>query len=118
MNILAISDFDPTSVGKDQDWLYDSYDISVISSTVPQSCQALLTNNKDNFKPFNPDINTSTQSMQIIANLPDMKEGEFDHEYMAQHIEQLQMDPTLCSKCSPAIKYFCSPEPVVQELYK
>ena len=56
--------------------------------------------------------------MQIIANLPKMKEGEFDHEYMAQHIEQLQMDPTLCSKCSPATKYFCSPEPVVQELYK
>ncbi len=28
------------------------------------------------------------------------------------------MDPTLCSKCSPATKYFCSPEPVVQELYK
>ena len=47
-----------------------------------------------------------------------MREGEFDHEYMAQHIEQLQMDPTLCSNCSPAIKYFCSPEPVVQELYK
>ena len=56
--------------------------------------------------------------MSIIANLPDMKEGEFDHEYMAQHMEQLQMDPTLCSKCSPATKYFCSPEPVVQELYK
>ena len=28
------------------------------------------------------------------------------------------MDPTLCSKCSPATKYFCSPEPAVQELYK
>ena len=56
--------------------------------------------------------------MQIIANLPSMKEGEFDHKYMANHIEQLQMDPTLCSKCSPATKYFCSPEPVVQELYK
>lgn len=40
------------------------------------------------------------------------------HQYIAQHLEQLQMDPTLCSKCSPATKYFCSPEPVVQELYK
>ena len=28
------------------------------------------------------------------------------------------MDPTLCSNCSPATKYFCSPEPVVQELFK
>ena len=55
--------------------------------------------------------------MKITANLPDMKEGEFDHEYMAQHIENLQMDPTLCSNCSPAIKYFCAPEPVVQELF-
>ena len=76
------------------------------------------TDQEGEFEPFDPDLNTSTQPMQIIANLPNMKEGEFDHEYMAQHIEQLQMDPTLCSKCSPAIKYFCSPEPVVQELYK
>ena len=56
--------------------------------------------------------------MQIIQNLPKMKECEFDHQYIAQHLEQLQIDPTLCSKCSPATKYFCSPEPVVQELYK
>ena len=85
-------------------------------SAVPQSCQ---TPNPDpDFQPFNPDLSASTQPMPIIANLPMMKDGEFDHEYMANHIEQLQMDPTLCSNCSPATKYFCSPEPVVQELYK
>ena len=56
--------------------------------------------------------------MSIIQNLPNAKECEFDHQYITQHLEQLQIDPTLCSKCSPATKYFCSPEPVVQELYK
>ena len=56
--------------------------------------------------------------MQIISNLPQMKECEFDHQYIAQHLEQLQMDPTLCSKCSSATKYFCSPELVVQDLYQ
>ena len=56
--------------------------------------------------------------MQVISNLPQMKDCEFDHDYINQHIEQLQMDPTLCSKCCPVTKYFCSPEPVVQDLYK
>ena len=90
-------------------------------SAVPQSCRTTFPEKKTfdtDFQPFNPDLNASTQPMQIIANLPVMRDGEFDHEYMANHIEQLQMDPTLCSNCSPATKYFCSPEPVVQELYK
>ena len=56
--------------------------------------------------------------MQIISNLPKLKDCEFDHQYMNQHIEQLQTDPTLCSKCCPVTKYFCNPEPVVQELYQ
>ena len=33
-------------------------------------------------------------------------------------LNNYKMDPTLYSNCSPAIKYFCSPEPVVQEPYK
>ena len=74
MSILAISDFDPTSVVKDQDWLYGSYDISAISSTVPQSCWTpspsiprttteISTNQKEEFEPWDPDLNTSTQPM-------------------------------------------------------
>ena len=72
----------------------------------------------ESFEPFLPNIESTTPSMHVISNLPQIKEYEFDHQYITQHLEQLQMDPTLCSKCSPATKYFCSPEPVVQELYK
>ena len=74
-------------------------------------------NLQDNFEPFSPELE-STQPMKVISNLPQLKDCEFDHQYINQHIEQLQMDPTLCSKCCPVTKYFCSPEPVVQELYK
>ena len=73
-------------------------------------------NQEEEFKPFDPDLDASTQPMQIIANLPNMKEGEFNHEYMAQHSEQLQMDLTLCLKCSPATKYFCSPRTLQEKL--
>ena len=69
------------------------------------------------FQPFSPDLG-STKPMAIISNLPQMKDCEFDHLYINQDIEQLQMDPTLCSKCCPVTKHFCSPEPVVQELYQ
>ena len=53
-----------------------------------------------------------------MINLPNPKDCELDHQYIAQHLTQPQMDPTLCSKCSPITKYFCSPEPVAQELNK
>ena len=72
---------------------------------------------QDSFEPFSLEIG-STPPMQVISNLPQMKDCEFDHHYINQHIEQLQMDPTLCSNCCPVTKYFCSPEPVVQDLYQ
>ena len=91
----------------------------------PRPCHTLLNssqvNNKDqpeSFEPFTLKLDPATKPMQIISNLHQMKECELDHEYISQHLEQLQMDPTLCLKCSSATKYFCSPEPVVQELYK
>ena len=37
---------------------------------------------------------------------------------VTQNMEQLQVNPALCSKCLPATKSFCSPEPVVPEPYK
>ena len=56
--------------------------------------------------------------MQVISNLPQSKDCEFDHNYILHHLQQLEIDPTLCSKCSVATKYFASPEPFVQDLYK
>ena len=73
--------------------------------------------NQDNsdLLPFDPDYQ-STEAQQIISNLSELKDCEFDHNYILHHLEQLEIDPTLCSKCSTATKYFASPEPFVQDL--
>merc|ERR1712101_48328 len=88
------------------------------SDFTPHSTQHGAGEQDLSFEPFSPQEAASTKPMDIIHNLPNPNECEFDHQYIAQHLTQLQMDPTLCSKCSPATKYFCSPEPVIQELYK
>ena len=54
----------------------------------------------------------------VLSNLPQLKDCEFDHNYILHHLEQLEIDPTLCLKGSTASKYFASPEPFVQDLYK
>ena len=69
------------------------------------------------FKPFTPDYK-SVEEQQVISNLPQIKDCEFDHAYILHHLEQLEIDPSLCSKCSVANKYFASPEPFVQDLYR
>merc|ERR1712089_72690 len=108
--------------------LYDGVNVTIANTSFSQECKTNEvtsdsshhdTSKKDkNFEPFSPELANSTRPMNIIHDLPNAKECEFDHQYIAQHLKQLQMDPTLCSRCSPATKYFCSPEPVVQELYK
>ena len=62
--------------------------------------------------PFDPHYHNA-EAQQIISNLPQLKDCEFDHNYILHHLEQLEIDPTLCSKCSTATKYFASPEPFV-----
>ena len=76
-------------------------------------------NHQDNsdLLPFDPDFHNA-EAQQIISNLPQLKDCEFDHNYILHHLEQLEIDPTLCSKCSTATKYFASPEPFVQDLYR
>ena len=69
------------------------------------------------FLPFNPDFQAA-DPQPIISNLPQLKDSEFDHNYILHHLEQLEIDPPMCSKCSIANKYFTSPEPFVQDLYK
>ena len=70
-----------------------------------------------NFQPFAPDYKSSN-TMQVISNLQNAKDCEFDHAYILNHLEQLEIDPTLYSKFSVASKYFKSLEPFAQELYK
>ncbi len=66
---------------------------------------------------FDPDIQDA-EAQQLISNLPQLKDCEFYYNYILHHLEQLEIDPTLCSKCSTASKYFASPEPFVQDLYR
>ena len=128
MQNLAIPDVEPVNSDMDTEWLYDGINVTIASTTSSQECKQynFSPNNSQHdartqdqaFEPFSPELAESARPMNIIQNLPNAKECEFDHQYITKHLEQLQIDPTLCSKCSPATKYFCSPEPVVQELYK
>ena len=74
--------------------------------------------NQDNtdLQPFDPDYQEAAPQ-KLIANLPKLNECEFDHNYILHHLEQLEIDPKLCSQYSTANKYFASPEPFVQDLY-
>ena len=74
-------------------------------------------NSYSDFDPFITDYK-SVDAQQAISNLPQIKDCEFDHAYILHHLEQLEIDPTLCSKCSAANKYLASLEPFVQDLYK
>ena len=124
MQNLAIPDAAPIDSDADAQWLYDGINVTILSTTSSPECTQ---NNRspDNsqqgsqkhdkaFEPISPRLAEPAKPMNIIQNLPNIKECEFDHQYITQHLEQLQINPTLCSKCSPATKYFCSPEPVVQ----
>ena len=71
--------------------------------------------NNSDLLPFDPDYQNA-EPQQIMSNLPQLKDCEFDHNYILHHLEQLEIDPTLCSKCSTATKYFASPELFVQDL--
>ncbi len=70
------------------------------------------------FETLSPQEAASTRPMGITHNLPTPKYCKSNHQHIAQHLTQLKMDPTLCSKGSPTTKYFSSPEPAAQELCK
>ena len=122
MGSINLDDVDQIETNPSQDWL-----------GVKQQAQSCITKfsmdsdqpNEQNHEtqgnsdllPFDPDYQ-DTEAQQIISNLPDLNNCEFDHNYILHHLEQLEIDPTLCSKCSTATKYFASPEPFVQDLYK
>ena len=74
-------------------------------------------NHFSDFKPFVPNYQ-SINFMPVNSSLHQVRDCEFDHTYILSHLEQLEIDPTLCSKCSIASKYFASPELFVQDLYK
>ena len=87
-------------------------------ATIHNKQQSQTQNNSySDFSRFTPDYK-SADAQQVISNLPQVKACKIDHAYILSHREQLEIDPTLCSKCFIANKYFASPEPFVQDLYK
>ena len=69
------------------------------------------------FIPFDPDLNKVPIKPLEIHQIPDIKNFEFSHEYILEHLETYLLNPTLCTNCCPATKYFQSPEPYIQQLY-
>ena len=45
--------------------------------------------------PFDPDYQNA-EAQQIISNLPQLKDCEFDHNYILHHLKHLEIDLTLC----------------------
>ena len=124
MDTMTIEDVEQIEVQQNSDWLDMDTSALVCSTTVSQQAsvhgkQSAQTQEKNysDFSPFAPDFQ-STDPQPVISNLPQIKDYEFDHSYILNHLEQLEIDPTLCSKCSIANKYFASPEPFIQDLYK
>ena len=58
--------------------------------------QTPATNHYDDsdLTPFDPNFQ-STDPQTIISNLPQLKECEFDHNYILHHLKELEIDPTL-----------------------
>ena len=90
MDTMTIDNMDMES-----DWLdMDTIALVCNTSTLPQTS----TNDKQqlqdqeicysDFDPFTPDYK-SVDAQQVISNLPQIKDCEFDHAYILHHLEQL-----------------------------
>ena len=71
------------------------------------------------FPSFLPNIEQKphVKRMDIISNLEDVKNLEFDSEYITDMIEKFSVTPILCNKCNDLSKHFMSPEFYTNELY-
>ena len=122
MGSISLDDVDQVEANPNKDWLGVEQEVQACSITISMDNDQ-LNEHDDNYQddsdllPFDPDFQDA-EAQQIISNLPQLKDFEFDHNYILHHLEQLEIDPTLCSKCSTATKYFASPEPFVQDLYR
>ena len=122
MDSMHINETNSMKPGENSDWLdVDEIMQTCTITTEPDMNQTSRQDdsNQDNtdLQPFDPDYQ-EIAPQKWITNLPKLNECEFDHNYILHHLEQLEIDPTLYSKCYTANKYFASPEPFVQDLYK
>ena len=122
VDTMTLQAIDPVEVQQGTDWL--DVDEAALVCSMSSSSQTNPLNNHQSqaqentdFSPLPPDYKL-IEAQQVISNFPYIKNYEFDHAYILHHLEQLEIDPTLCSKCSVANKYFASPKPFLQDLYK
>ena len=89
MDNMAIEDVSSMEVQQGSDWLGVGEAAQMCSPaspsqiSLPNSNQLPDQENTD-FSPFAPDYN-SVDSQQVISNLPEIKECEFDHAYILYH---------------------------------
>ena len=83
MGSINLDDVESMEVSTSKDWLD-------IGGTI-QACSTRASMTKD--KPTEQDQEADTQP--VISNLPQLKDCEFDHNYILHHLEQLEIDPTL-----------------------
>ena len=62
--------------------------------------------------------NDEIKAMDIMSNLTKIKDLDFDHCYILEHVNELGLQPTLCNHYCPLSKYFCTPEMYINDLYK
>ena len=77
----------------------------------------MFVNESHPFIPFYPNLHKVPLKPLEIHQVPDIKNFEFSHEYILEHLEMYSLNPTLCSNCCPATKYFQTPKPYIQKLY-
>ena len=64
----------------------------------------------DIFPPFRPNLATKDiKDMDIISNLENTADLEFDNIYINEVIEKFSLTPILCHKCNDLSKYFLDP---------
>ena len=117
MDSINLNESGDMELGSSSDWLgVDKVgQTCTIMADIDKGGQNNDSQGNTHLLPFDPDYREA-EPQKLITNLPKLNECEFDHNYILHHLEQLEIDPTLCSKYSTANKYFASPEPFVQDL--
>ena len=100
MGSISLDDVDQVEANPSKDWLDVEHQA--------QACNTEFStdNNQPNEQdydyhdnldllPFDPDYHNA-EAQQIISNLPQLKDCEFDHNYILCHLKQLEIDLTLC----------------------
>ena len=72
----------------------------------------------DVFPPFRPNLATKDiKEMDIISNLENTADLEFDNSYINEVIERFSLTPILCHKCNDLSKYFLDPSYHINKKY-